>query len=226
MSDLESSEALRILQMGTFKIGVAVYRSAGMSDIEAFCRQLIQCPDEDITSLVFADFLQEHGLASLATALRATINLRRDKMVYAVSSGDYSDYRVNAIFSSTENAQKFIDSDTPSSDYNIEEYPLDIGISKLDQGLKAWYVNMKMDKSGNVLSSDAALTTPSSDEDEKGQLIVYGKVNPLAYIQPPDYQRFRITVWAETEQHAVKIANEKRVARMVEEQQGLHQGAK
>jgi len=47
------------------------------------------------------------------------------KKVYAVSSGSYSDYRVNAIFSTKELAEEFMRY-IPDNDYNdIEEYEID-----------------------------------------------------------------------------------------------------
>jgi hypothetical protein len=43
--------------------------------------------------------------------------------VYAVSSGDYSDYRIDAVYSTKERAEAFINGATTT--YDIEEWELD-----------------------------------------------------------------------------------------------------
>ena len=72
------------------------------------------------------------------------------KTVYAVSSGSYSDYRVNALFSSKEKAKEFIEvmqKDNPYSDYNgIEEYQLDPPtVDLIKRGYSVWNVLMLRD---------------------------------------------------------------------------------
>lgn len=50
-----------------------------------------------------------------------------EKKVYIVTSGDYEDYGINAVFSTKEAAQKFIDDNFKNANYYvaIEEYELD-----------------------------------------------------------------------------------------------------
>ena len=189
------------------------YRQSMKTDFEAFFKDLVRCPDDDTTTLAFADFIQEHGLESLAVSIRAAINLKRNRTFYAVSSGDSSDYRVRAIFSSRENAEQFIEVNTREGGYesynDIEEYELDPGTEKIAAGFSYWSVDMQMDPQNGVLSTTVEPCTGESSEDSKTSLHTF----------PNGYKRFWVQVWAKDAQHAAKIANEKRVVALTEEVQ-------
>ena len=118
--------------------------------------------------------------------------------MYVVTSGEYSDYGIDAIFSSKELAQKFIDSfeDRSYSRFNgIEEYPLDPFERELKEGYKPYF--LRMDKEGNA--SDIQI------EDS-----AYGFEDP--YENGFDVNNgMYIHCYAKDETHAIKICNEKRV---------------
>jgi hypothetical protein len=54
--------------------------------------------------------------------------------IYIVTSGSYSDYQINAVFSTRELAQKYVDK-FESTDYRVEEHELDTGTRNYDKSL-------------------------------------------------------------------------------------------
>lgn len=148
-------------------------------------------------------------------------------IVYAVSSGSYSDYGINAVFSTEEKAQEYIDSMSNTgyyhrSDYGIEEWGLDPTCIKPREGY-SWYSVQLYIKTGDVfrvglLSHQAGWSNEPQDKfiekftvdqitrhhsnDEAGHIMVNGK-QQLASI-------YGCNVEARDEKHAIKIANERR----------------
>jgi|JI10StandDraft_1071094.scaffolds.fasta_scaffold1460494_1 hypothetical protein len=133
------------------------------------------------------------------------------KKIYAVNSGSYSDYRVVALFSTPERAQEFMAA-VPDSDYNgVEEFELNPDTADLiKRGYSLWLVHMLRD--GNT------------ERVEQLKLSLYGVDDVGHHIwrrtQAPAYKSRGIpdcltsTVWAKSEEAAVKIVNEYR-ARMI-----------
>jgi len=127
--------------------------------------------------------------------------------VYAVNSGSYSDYRVNAIFSTKELAEEFMQF-IPDDDYNgIEEYELDSKEPDLiRRGYSLWVIHMLKDG-----------TTERVEKREIGIWSV-GNVGHSIWerTKAPAYKGKGIldiltsTVWAKTEEQAIKIVNEHR----------------
>lgn len=126
--------------------------------------------------------------------------------IYLVTSGCYSDYSVDAVFSTRKLAEEFINAISDNS-ADIEEYELDPKIaSKIKQGYSVWLVHML--KNGDVEY------TNRRDND------LYNVTSISQYIwwrtQAPAYKGKGIpdllvsTVWAKTEKQAIKITNEKR----------------
>lgn len=126
------------------------------------------------------------------------------RKIYAVTSGTYSDYRIDAMFSSKENAQNFINAfEKRYDEFRIEEYQLDavIPINK-----KAYFV--RMDKLGNVKEiyiSDSAY--------------LFSKNVNISFTF--DNTIMNCYVFAKDEKHAIKIANEKRVFILAENKWGI-----
>ena len=130
------------------------------------------------------------------------------KQVFAVSSGSYSDYRVNAIFSSRELAKEYMAA-VSNSDYNeIEVYELDPPtVDLLLRGYSVWRVLM--------LHDGTTETVTRTDND-----YYYVEDVPRHWLwertKAPAYEGTGIPdaldshVWAKTEQQAIKIVNEKR----------------
>lgn len=182
-------------------------------DGDALLRAVTGNPDEDAAALVFADWLQENGATGLAVALRAAVHLRRDHTVHLVTSGEYSDYRAVGAFSSRENAETFMNAARDGKtwrDFNdIEEYELDQGIEPIQSGLRPFDVAM-------LATGDEADVTPSNPE------YVTGIVHPRGWhrMLRRRADAIIVSVWARDEQHAIEIANEKRIAYLADPARG------
>lgn len=129
------------------------------------------------------------------------------KKIYAVNSGSYSDYRIVALFSTPELAQEFMDA-VPDSDYNrVEEFDLNPDTADLiKRGYSLWTVHM-------LMGGD-------TERVERQDLSLYG-IGDVGHriwrrTQAPAYAGKGIpdiltsTVWAKSENQAVKIVNEHR----------------
>ena len=116
--------------------------------------------------------------------------------VYIVTSGEYSAYRICAVFSEKELAQKYIDSfERPEWDsYFIEEYDLNPYAKEIKKGYLPYFV--KMSKNGDCMSSY------KTDDMEYADCVL-------------DSNNMRFSVFAKDEKHAIKIANEKRIQLIV-----------
>ena len=129
--------------------------------------------------------------------------------IYAVSSGDYSDYRVVAVFSTRAKAGAFIAA-IPDSEWNeIEVYELDPDTADLiKDGYALWRVLMLRDG-----------TVESIEKSNLGRYC-YSVTNCRFEIwrrsQAPAYRGKGIpdclvgTAMAKSAEHAIKIVNEKR----------------
>jgi len=129
------------------------------------------------------------------------------KKVYAVSSGSYSDYRVNATFSTKKLAEEFMRY-VPGNDYNgIEEYEIDPSTPDIiKRGYAIWSVLML--RNGNVECVEKIETTPYSVENIRHT--IWWRTKAPAYKGKGIPDILTSTVWAKTEKQAVKIVNEHR----------------
>ena len=118
--------------------------------------------------------------------------------VFVVTSGEYSDYSIDAIFSEKEKAEIFIEATNNDRRWNfpiIEEWDLDkINVNK---GEKLYFVRMKKD--GTVL--ECYLDSSTYSLVEAGFDTLHNMFS---------YQ------FAKDEQHAIKIANERRAKLIIE----------
>jgi hypothetical protein len=117
--------------------------------------------------------------------------------VYVVTSGEYSSYGIDAVFSTRE-AAEFYKSRRPGCE--IEDYEIDPGIDEARQGHFGWYVFMR--RNGDTQSVHGGWPHPADPTDPPA-------IN--SYIRPP---ALRAYVIAKDKTHAVKIVNEIR-ARMI-----------
>lgn len=60
--------------------------------------------------------------------------------IYIVTSGDYSDYRIDEVFSTKEKAEEYVQQH--GTDYRIEDYDIDKEVKK---ETKIWCVKMRFD---------------------------------------------------------------------------------
>lgn len=130
--------------------------------------------------------------------------------VFVVTSGHYSDYGIDAIFTTEDLAQKFIDS-FKADGYNamgIEEWDLNPNEEHLRQGRKPFF--LRIDKLGAVTDIEVR----SSAWGFKPNL-------PTANISfTHDDKWMNIECFADDVDHAVKIAGEKRTQILALEQWG------
>ena len=117
------------------------------------------------------------------------------KVIYVVTSGEYSDYGIDSMFDSKELAQSYIDSFKTNS-YNemrIEEFELNPFKNQIKKGCLPYFV--RMSKNGACTE----IHTKSSS---------YGFGNEPSFdVQKNMYHH----VFAKDEKHAIKIVNEIRV---------------
>ena len=184
------------------------------STLLSFLAALIKEPDCDTTALVMCDFLDEQGIHALSQSIRASILFKQEgSKIYVVTSGSYSDYGIRGIFTTRENAQRYIDAGRAGhyDDYNeIEEHTLNENIPLLLSGLQPYIVTMDLD-GNNAQVEKAAASIPLHDK---------GKYRQKSYTD--DYVVFTTVVWSKNEEHAIKVANERRIAAVVDpEQQNL-----
>lgn len=135
------------------------------------------------------------------------------KKVFAVNSGCYSDYGIDAIFSTRKLAKEFMAA-VPNSDYNdIAEYEIDPpDASMIRRGYGIW--NVLMLRNGDTERVDKREISPYS----VGCIgcHVWERTKVPAYKGTDIKDVLDSTVWAKTAVAAVKITNEKRV-RMIAE---------
>lgn len=128
----------------------------------------------------------------------------KKKEIYLVSSGSYSDYRIDAVFSTEELAQKYIDNIGAAVHYGglgIEAYDLDPCEKQIKEGLIPFSV--KMDLDGNA-------DYPSYKQTYKADYVGF-KIGDIFKIYKDGNIDMISKCFAKDEQHAIKIANERRV---------------
>ena len=118
-----------------------------------------------------------------------------NKKIYIITSGEYSDYDINMVFSTKELAEEFIQHN--GDDYRIEEYNIDEPIVRRN---KLWLITFNVE-TGEL---DSATTTNYKVEERKDTCQYCDK-----YISTP---RMYLYVYTETMDKAKKIASERFVA--------------
>ncbi len=131
--------------------------------------------------------------------------------IYAVSSGEYSDYSVLALFSTRELAQDYVDTILAGKNYDtprIEEYELDPEVPSLRAGLSAWLIGM--DRDGNVLRAEQG----STDSRFRGPYFICGE-NGCGTMSGGE-RGIVFACVAKSVDHAIKIVNEWRIQLIAE----------
>lgn len=78
--------------------------------------------------------------------------------VYVVTSGSYSDYGIDAIFSVKEDAEKYaelMDKNYKYVNHNVEEWAIDAGLPRLYYGVR---FARDIDRTSNTLTNEAVLS--------------------------------------------------------------------
>jgi hypothetical protein len=140
--------------------------------------------------------------------------------IYAVSSGSYSDYSVCGVFSSKENAEIFMRS-IPDKKYNdIEEYTLDPIAPEARAGMVAYRVVMRRD--GQTVEAEPYWQAPSPGEiewrtrrfDHEWDMVQMRTIKAEWVDLPKGEWEFATSMWARDADHAIKIANERRIQKI------------
>lgn len=131
-------------------------------------------------------------------------------LIYLVTSGQYSDYGVDAVFSTREAAVAFAaEVREPSYEARVVEvYTLDDPTGATSSHRRPWRVQLYY-ATGDAIEAKAEqhwYLDETVDEEDKAW------VGPNTYFDGPNGPtRFVVTVMAETEEQAIKAANERRV---------------
>lgn len=124
--------------------------------------------------------------------------------VYVVTNGEYSDFHIEAIFTTREKAEAFLNS-REKGDYDnweMYEYPIDYPdfiADKIANGYRLFKV--VMDRDGDTISIGEGNYSDLEYEFRYG----------IDWNWHSGRTKFSANVFARNEQHAVKIANERRV---------------
>lgn len=141
----------------------------------------------------------------LGAGERMKMGGERMTTVYLVSSGEYSDYGIRAVFSTKELAELYIQSLGDPQGYTekmmIEEYPLDENEAHIRDGFHPYQVRMERDGTTTKIRLDTWDASVASTVS-----LVDGR-----YWRETGRKELWVSCVAKDEQHAVKIANEKRI---------------
>ena len=153
--------------------------------------------------------------------------------VYAVSTGSYSDYRIESIYSTRELAEEAISlSDTPNY-YDIEEFDLDPPNAPAKDGWGMYTVVLHTSLTQDVDSK----TTYHKASIGLGGHTPYYRDGDHSFSLRSEYTktgarligyRFGCNVYADSDERAIKVANERRIVavangelRALEERYGI-----
>lgn len=141
------------------------------------------------------------------------LKLRRNQMdkVYAISAGEYSDWRVLGIFTTREKAESFLKyyNESPITDRDrysclnpdIIEFKLDALTSKQEQGLFYYQVTM---------SEEGAVTDIVREAFYERDIDELTETRIEVWKAPTDPVRFNCHCWAKNDEHAIKITSDYR----------------
>lgn len=111
------------------------------------------------------------------------------KTVFVVTSGIYSDFGIEAVFSTKEKAEEFVKNLDGFYKGEIKEWAVDIN----ERESSFWYVEMTRD--GDVIATEPV----HNENDHRG----FGRDNLLTVVR------------ATTKERAIKVANERRIRLIV-----------
>ena len=129
-------------------------------------------------------------------------------IVYVVTSGSYSDYHIDAVFSEKELAEAYKERWGEPYDSHVGEWDLDSPDPYQHPGLSCFQIQMGRSGDTHYISKIA----PPLGEDEIRQSLWKGE--PL----------IEVFCWARDEQHAIKIANERRTRAIAEGRMEISSG--
>lgn len=123
------------------------------------------------------------------------------KEIFIVTSGTYSDYRINAVFSTRELAERAIKECADWIGYEIELFPIDEKVPVLGLGFKMFSVHLS--REGNLLKCEEQhLSMDDLSAPPTSRHIYPARDKTPSYIG--------VTVLTKSEEQAIKIANDVR----------------
>lgn len=133
----------------------------------------------------------------------------KERKVWAIEQGEYSDYRVIGVFSSRKNAERILDK-IGKGGYGppeIVEWTLDPGINEMNTGLEPY--NIRIDYSGQVERCEPGTW---NSYDMLTNLWSWKRTTAPAFMGQNINDAIDGVVFAKDKEHAIKIANDRRVA--------------
>ena len=130
------------------------------------------------------------------------------KVVFAVNSGSYSDYRIDAIFSTKDKAEAYMKA-VSGDDYNaIEEYEMDPPVTDLiKRGYSIWMVHMLVDGTTERVEQRELDSYAVSSIGHT----VWRRTQAAAFKGTGKPDILISIVWAKNSEQAIKIVNEHRI---------------
>jgi len=128
------------------------------------------------------------------------------KKIWVIESGCYSDYSVDGVFSTKENAEKMLAAWKGDYDYcemSISEWEMDPHLDEMKSGLIVYYVQMDYDGTTKKINAEEAPPTYCGVG-----FGVWSRTKAPAWKGRPITDMVTGYVWANDEKHAIKIANE------------------
>ena len=134
------------------------------------------------------------------------------RKVWLVTSGEYSDYSVEGVFSTKENAEAFIKAFPKQYDsyHEPEEWPLDMGVDKIAKGLKSFRVFLDFN-TGELYPNYSTRTEDAFEGEFSTELTRLHNGGTI----------FTCNCWAKTSIHAIKIAHDKWAQAKSEKVEGI-----
>jgi hypothetical protein len=129
-----------------------------------------------------------------------------DKFIYVVTSGSYSSYHIEGVFTASKLAKRFAEA-VPNG--IVEKYSLDKISSKVAQGYNFYCVDI--DFYGD--SEEVSICDPCYDDKEREE----SETSGVDFYNGGGYEfnnRWTFYFWAKSKEGAVKIANEKRIQKI------------
>lgn len=115
-----------------------------------------------------------------------------EKKIYIVTSGEYSDYRIESVFSTRKKANEYVQQ--KGTDFCIEEYNLDEEVVK---ETKLWFIEFEIE------SHEIKQASPKTYNDNK----LKDTCKVTEYLSSKPFITFYVE--AETMDRAIKIASER-----------------
>ncbi len=125
-----------------------------------------------------------------------------EKKIYIVTSGEYSDYHIEAVFSTKEKANDYIQQN--GTDYNIEEYDLDEEVVK---ETKVWRIEFEITAGTNKMTRAFIVDNTAPIVDKLKDTCIVEEY--IRHLPPSPRQYIIFVVEADTMSRAIKIASER-----------------